>query len=126
MNEVANGLLAHTDHSVTCGGMAGPTGDRFYTMAKLECVLILALLAGCASKPVINTQIIEKPVPVFCKVQMPEECKDLYAVDRVSVADAPLTINRAMRIEMEERAACEIKLRAALRGCNSKPSVSPH
>lgn len=117
---MVNGLLAHTDHSVTCGGMAGPTGDRFYTMAKLGCVLILALLAGCAGKPVINTQIIEKPVPVFCKVQMPEECKDSYAVDRVSPSDDAITINRAMRVEMEERASCEIKLRAAIKGCNQK------
>lgn len=81
-------------------------------------LIVLALLSGCAGKPVMHTQIIEKPMPVYCKVQMPEECKAAYAVDRVSDADQALTINRAMRIEIEERAACEIKLRAALRGCN--------
>lgn len=79
---------------------------------------ILALLAGCAGKPVIHTQVVDRPIPVYCKVQMPEECKDAYAVDRVSVVDDALTINRAMRIELEQRATCEIMLRAALAGCN--------
>lgn len=81
--------------------------------------LVLVLLTGCANRPVIQTQVIEKPVPVFCQIKMPEECKGAYAVDRVSPADEPLTINRAMRIEIEERAICELKLRAALAGCNT-------
>lgn len=89
-------------------------------------LIVVSVLAGCAGKPVVQTQVIDRPVPVYCKVQMPEECKDAYAVDRVSPSDDAITINRAMRIEMEERAACEIKLRAAVRGCNLKPFVSPH
>lgn len=81
-------------------------------------VLILSLaLVGCASKPVIETQIVDRPVAVPCEVKLPDECKDSYAVDRVSPADSPVTINRALRAEIEERWACEIKLRAAVKGC---------
>lgn len=78
------------------------------------------LLAGCAGKPVVQTQVIEKLVPVPCHVEMPEECKDAYAMDRVSVKDDVLAINRAMRMELEQRAACEVMLKAAIRGCNVK------
>lgn len=84
-------------------------------------VFVVGLLSGCSSKPIIETQIVEKPMPVYCTVPVPGECKEAYAVDRVSPADDPLTINRAMRIEIEERAACEIKLRASIKGCNSIP-----
>lgn len=79
-------------------------------------------MAGCAGQPVVESRIVEKPVPVYCTVPVPGECKEAYAVDRVSPADDPLTINRAIRIEIEERAACEVKLRAAIKGCNSKRS----
>ena len=81
----------------------------------------VGLLAGCAGKPIIETQIVEKPVPVYCTVSVPTECKDAYAVDRVSVKDDPLTINRAMRTEIEERRICEIKLKDAVKGCNEAP-----
>lgn len=88
-------------------------------------LLVLALfvalvLTGCAAKPVIDTQIVEKAVPVYCEIKIPAECKAAYAVDRVSVNDDALTINRAMRAEIEERWACEIKLRAAVKGCNAR------
>ena len=82
--------------------------------------LAVLSLFGCAGKPVIQTQVIEKPVPVFCQVETPAECKDSYAVDRVSSKDDALTINRALRQEIEERWACEIKLRAAVKGCNAR------
>jgi hypothetical protein len=81
--------------------------------------IISLALVGCSSKPIIETKIVERPVPVFCNVETPAECKDAYAVDRVSAADDPVTINRAFRQEIEERWACEIKLRAAVKGCNS-------
>jgi hypothetical protein len=81
-------------------------------------ILVLSL-AGCAG-PVVQTKVIEKPVPVPCEVQLPEECKDAYAVDRVSPRDDPVTINRAFRAEIEERTACQIKLLAALKGCNKR------
>ncbi len=85
-------------------------------------IAILSLaLVGCAGKPIIQTQVIEKPIPVPCHVELPEECKDAYSVDRVSPADNALTINRALRAEIEERSACEVKLRAAIRGCSGQP-----
>lgn len=82
----------------------------------LACAVILS---GCAAKPVIQTQVIERPVAVACRVEIPGECKSAYAVDRTSPGDDPVTINRALRAEIEERWACEIKLLAALKGCNS-------
>jgi hypothetical protein len=86
----------------------------------LLALLLLATLTSCASKPIIETHVIEKLVPVFCTVETPAECKDSYAVDRVSIQDPPVIINRAFREELEERWKCEIKLRAALKGCNTK------
>lgn len=79
---------------------------------------LVYFLSGCASKPIIQTQVIEKPVAVACQVEMPSECKSAYAVDRVSAKDDALTINRALRAEIEERWACEIRLLAAVKGCN--------
>lgn len=86
-------------------------------MYKRVAILSL-LLVGCAGKPIIQTRVIEKPIPVPCHVEIPAECKDAYSVDRVSPSDNALTINRALRAEIEERAGCEVKLRAAVRGCN--------
>lgn len=83
---------------------------------------VLISLAGCAA-PVIQTKLIDRPVPVFCEIETPPECKTAYALDRVSIADQPLTINRAMRAEIEERSACEIKLSAAIKGCNAVVKV---
>jgi len=79
------------------------------------------LLGGCAGKPVIQTHIVEKPVAVPCRIEMPAECKSAYAVDRVSPGEDALTINRAVPTEIEERWACETKLRSALMGCNTPP-----
>ena len=75
-------------------------------------------LTGCAVNPLNRVQVIEKPFAVPCVVEAPPECKSAYAVDRVSVKDDSLTINRALRAEIEERRACEIKLLAALKGCD--------
>ena len=90
----------------------------------LASAFTIGLLSGCSSKPIIETQVVEKPVPVYCTILVPAECKDAYAVDRVSPKDDPLTINRAMRIEIEERWACQIKLQASIKGCNSIPRVN--
>jgi hypothetical protein len=85
--------------------------------------LTVSALFGCAGKPIIQTQVIDRPVPVPCEVEMPPECKDAYAMERVSTKDDALAINRALRAEIEERWACEIKLRAAVKGCNAKAEV---
>lgn len=83
-------------------------------------LLLIGALSGCAGEPVIETRTVERVVPVPCEVPVPAECREAYAVDRVSRADDPLTINRALRAEIEERWACEIKLKAALKGCNER------
>lgn len=89
---------------------------RFSTLA--SALVFQAVLAGCAAKPVIQTRVIERQIAVPCAVETPPECKSVYAVDRVSVKDDALTINRALRAEIEERWACQVKLLAALKGCN--------
>src|SRR5688500_18815014 len=88
-------------------------------------VLFASSLGGCAGKPIIQTEIVEKPVAVPCAVRTPPECKSLYATDRLSVKDDALLINRALRAEIEERWACEIKLLAAVRGCNKGMQSTP-
>jgi hypothetical protein len=80
-------------------------------------------LVGCSSNPSTKAGVIEKPVPVPCVIAIPRECKPAYAVDRVSTRDDPLTINRALRAEIEERSACEIKLIAAVKGCDNRISA---
>lgn len=80
-------------------------------------------LSGCSSNPATRGGLIEKPVPVPCVIAIPRECKPAYAVDRVSTRDDPLTINRALRAEIEERSACEIKLIAAVKGCDNRTSA---
>jgi len=85
-------------------------------------LVIPFFLAGCSGNPVIRTRVIDRPVPVPCLITIPAECKSAYAVDRVSAKDDPLTINRAMRVEIEERSACEVKLLAAVKSCNGRSS----
>ena len=72
-------------------------------------LVAISILARCASKPIIETKIVEKPVPVFCQVKTSAECKEAYAVDRIFPKDNSVTINRAFRPELEERWACEVK-----------------
>lgn len=91
-------------------------------MTKLLLFIAFFALAGCETlgrKQVIDTQVLNKPVPVACNIDLPKECAGPYALDQVSDADDDVTINRAMRAELEQRQACEIKLKAAVTGCNS-------
>ncbi|SHL42353.1 hypothetical protein SAMN05216428_102358 [Nitrosospira sp. Nsp11] len=87
---------------------------------RLNSAILALALAGCAGKPIIETKIVDRPVPVFCEVTLPAECKDAYAVDKVSTKDDMLTLNRALRSEIYERSACEVMLRAAVKGCNKQ------
>lgn len=92
-------------------------------MSLIAGLVIPISLQGCSSNPAIKAGVIEKPIPVPCVIAIPRECKAAYAVDRVSTRDDPLTINRALRAEIEERSACEIKLLAAVRGCDNRISA---
>jgi hypothetical protein len=69
---------------------------------------------------VIQTVTVDRPVPVACKIQTPAECRADYAVDRLPPGADDVTINRALRAELEERTACEIQMRAAVMGCNQE------
>lgn len=101
--------------------MCKPANTMTYHTSLMALPLFALMVSGCAGKPVIQTQVVEKPVAVLCQVETPAECKSAYAVDRISAKDDSLTINRALRAEIEERWACEIKLLAAVKGCNSLP-----
>lgn len=48
----------------------------FNTLLVAISIIAMSMLARCASKPVIQSQAIEKPMPVYCKVEKPAECKD--------------------------------------------------
>lgn len=86
-------------------------------IAVILCGMICA--TGCMSRgKIVDTKTLDKPVAVACKVETPSECLSAYALDRVSETDDAVTINRAMRAEIEQRRACEIKVLAALKGCN--------
>lgn len=90
---------------------------------RLFLLAAVALFAGCATpEPIFTTKVIKEPVPVYCKIERPKECRADYAVDRLADQPDDVSINRALRAEIEERAACEAKLEAALKGCNEKGS----
>jgi hypothetical protein len=77
---------------------------------------LAGLLAGCESAPpIVETVIVEKPVPVPCRI--PPIARPPFAVDRVSAADDMVTINRALRAELEQRRGYEIKLEAGVKAC---------
>lgn len=90
---------------------------RIMTAILIVSLLIFCLpLAGCmASKPVIETVTIEKPVPVPCRI--PPIDKPAFAVDQVSQADDMATINRALRAELEQRRGYEKLLEAGVKAC---------
>ncbi len=80
-------------------------------------IIFAAMLTGCATpQTVTTTEVIERPVPVRVKVTIPPECRKEYAVDTLQRGADPVQENRAMRAELEQRAACEAKLRAAVEG----------
>lgn len=88
-------------------------------VAIVAVLLVLVMLAGCAApdkQVVIETQVIEKPVPVRVKIERPAECLDRYAVDNLPANASPHERNNAILAEIEQRSACEARLRAALEG----------
>jgi len=81
-------------------------------------VIVLAMfLSGCETAPrvVVETVVVEKPVPVPCRI--PPIVRPPFAVDRVSPADDMVTINRALRAEIEQRRGYELRLEAGVKVC---------
>jgi hypothetical protein len=82
----------------------------------LPVLALSALIAGCeTAPPVVETVIVEKPVPVPCKIPPIE--RPPFAVDRTSPADDMVTINRALRAELEQRRGYELRLEAGVKAC---------
>ena len=76
----------------------------------------ILMLAGCESAPpIVETVVVEKPVPVPCRIA--PIARPLFEVDRVSPADDMVTINRALRAELEQRRGYELKLEAGVKAC---------
>ena len=89
------------------------TADDRKLVAIAALVLVLPfLLAGCAAPE--KQVVIEKPVPVRVAVPLPAECRNQYAVDTLRPGADPVQINRAILAEINQRRACEVRLRAAL------------
>ena len=89
-------------------------------MARIRIIPLLALialLAGCETAPrvVTETVIVEKPVPVPCRIPPIEQPR--FAVNHVSPADDMVTINRALRAEIEQRRGYELRLEAGVKAC---------
>ena len=59
------------------------------TVLLIISVTAMAFLFGCASKPVIQTQVIEKLWPVAREVEMPAECKDAMKSLNEKVREKP-------------------------------------
>jgi len=78
--------------------------------------IVILMFAGCESAPpIVETVVVEKPVPVPCRI--PPIARPLFEVDRVSPADDMVTINRALRAEIEQRRGYELKLEAGVKAC---------
>ena len=78
--------------------------------------VVLLMLSGCESAPpIVETVVVEKPVPVPCRI--PPIARPPFEVDRVSPADDMVTINRSLRAELEQRRGYELKLEAGVKAC---------
>jgi hypothetical protein len=70
---------------------------------------------------IIETKIVEKPVPVFCQVETSAECKEAYAVDRISPKDDSVTINRAFPPRTGRALGVRGEVLAAVKDRNQQP-----
>lgn len=82
----------------------------------LVAIILVMSLSGCeTAPPVVETVIVEKPVPVPCKI--PPIARPPFEVDRASPADDMVTLNRALRAEIEQRRGYEKVLEAGVKAC---------
>ena len=92
-------------------------GVAYLTVITLVLALVLQL-SGCSlfePRVITETVTLEKPVPVPCKIA--SIAKPPFAVDRASPADDMVTLNRAIRAELEQRRAYELLLEAGVKAC---------
>ncbi|WWQ12965.1 hypothetical protein PQ43W_19 [Ralstonia phage PQ43W] len=80
-------------------------------------LLLVLLLAGCASEPqiVYKPQRVEVPVAVPCKVKAPD--KPTWGLSGASVTDDIYVKGRAALAEILQRQAYEAQLEAAVGAC---------
>lgn len=85
-------------------------------MYALMLAVLVLTFAGCeTAPPMVETVIVEKPVPVPCRID--PIARPQFEVDRVSPADDMVTINRAIRAELEQRRGYEKVLEAGVKSC---------
>lgn len=95
--------------------------ERAFVAIAAVVLVIVFLLAGCARERVVtDTQVVEKPVPVRVVIPRPKECPAQYPLDTLREGASPIEIWRAAERELEMRAACIVKLLAALTGDSEK------
>lgn len=83
---------------------------------RAACVLLVAVLAGCAGAPVaVRTERVEVPVPVPCRT--PDIARPVWALDALSKGATLFQRVRAMAVEIEQRRAYEARLEAAVKSC---------
>lgn len=82
--------------------------------------LALTILAGCATaipEPVVTQTVeVRVPVPVLCKVSLPE--RPVYELDRTHKDADIWTLARAAVVELRQRQAYQALIEAAARSCS--------
>lgn len=86
-------------------------------MHRSTTIFLLALLAGCATKPVVQLQQAKVPVPVACSEPVPE--RPAMPTEALS---PPVTLDsfaKAAMAEIERREGYERQLRTGLLACTA-------
>ena len=86
-------------------------------VAVVALILVAAFLLGCSTPEksvAVDTQVLTKPVPVRVVIERPVECPAKYPLDLLPADATPVQVWRAAEAELEMRAACILKLLAAL------------
>jgi len=79
-------------------------------------VLLAATVSGCATAPIaVRTERVEVPVSVPCKT--PKIDRPAWAVNALPPSAMLFQRVRAMAVEIEQRAAYEARLEAAVKSC---------
>ncbi len=89
---------------------------QFLLLVAAGYLLIIILLSGCATPaPKIEYREVKVAVPVPCKTTEPVVPE--YATGKVDLASPIFELVRAVLIELEQRKAETVELRAANRAC---------